>query len=57
LLRLQGTCHEIAFDLRKKDGSKLPVMISASEAREGEKVDYIKVTVFQASSGSSSSAA
>lgn len=48
LLRLQGFCHEIAFDLRKKDGSKLPVMISASEARDGGAVAYIKVTVFQA---------
>jgi sigma-B regulation protein RsbU (phosphoserine phosphatase) len=48
LLRLQGSCYEIAFDLRKKDGLKLPVMISAAEARASDTVKYIKVTVFQA---------
>ena len=49
LLRLQGVVDEIALDLLRADGSKLPVIANATEKRgdEGEHV-FTRLTVFKA---------
>lgn len=48
LLRMQGFAHEIAFDLLRADGVKLPVIASAAEKRDGEgRHLFTRLTLFQ----------
>ncbi|WP_279599227.1 PAS domain S-box protein [Methylobacterium sp. J-076] len=50
LLRLQGAFKEVAFDLLRADGTKLPVLANAVLRRdETGEVRFIRVTVFDAS--------
>lgn len=49
LLRLQGTVNEIALDLLRADGEKIPVIANASERRgaDGEHL-FTRLTLFKA---------
>ncbi|MDW5318471.1 PAS domain-containing sensor histidine kinase [Rhizobium sp. PL01] len=50
LLRVQGACEELAFDLKVRDGSKLAVNVSATESRRADTtLEFIRVAVFKAS--------
>ena len=49
LLRMQGFVHEIAFDLVRRDGSHLPVLVNTVEKRDGTGHPHIHwTTVFNA---------
>lgn len=49
LLRMQGHFDEVALDLRRADGSKLPVIANAMEKRNADnELMFIRVTLFQA---------
>jgi PAS domain S-box-containing protein len=50
LLRMQGFFNEVALDLVRANGSRLPVLVNAVERRdEAGRVRFIRVTVFNAS--------
>jgi PAS domain S-box-containing protein len=50
LLRMQGDVREIAVDLVRADGSRLPVLLNSSaQADETGAVDHVRTTVFDAS--------
>lgn len=49
LLRLQGTVQEIALDLVREDGSRLPVLLNASLDRDPTGAPHlVRIAVFQA---------
>jgi len=49
LLRIQGFAHEVALDLRKRDGSVLPVLVNAVAKRAGDgSVELLRYAVFSA---------
>jgi sigma-B regulation protein RsbU (phosphoserine phosphatase) len=49
LLRLQGFVNELAFDLLKSDGSKIPVIANAAEKRDSEgRHLFTRLTIFKA---------
>jgi sigma-B regulation protein RsbU (phosphoserine phosphatase) len=48
LLRMQGFCNEIAFDLKCKDGSILAVIVSATDDKDGNKTNFTRVAIFKA---------
>jgi PAS domain S-box-containing protein len=49
LLRIQGFFNEVALDLVRRDGSRLPVLVNAAERRhEGAATQFIRLTVFNA---------
>lgn len=50
LLRMQGFFNEVALDIVRADGSRLPVLANAIERRDGEgKLLFTRVSLFQAS--------
>lgn len=49
LLRMQGSFSEVAVDLARVDGQKLPVLVNAVERRDDEgRPLFIRITVFRA---------
>jgi sigma-B regulation protein RsbU (phosphoserine phosphatase) len=49
LLRMQGHFNEVALELVKKDGERLPVLVNAAERRDAAGVPlFIRLTVFNA---------
>ena len=49
LLRLQGRVNELAFDLLRPDGSKVPIIANAAEKRDSEERHILtRVTLFKA---------
>ena len=49
LLRMQGFFNEVALDLIKKDGERLPVLVNATERTDAAgKPQFIRLTVFNA---------
>ena len=49
LLRLQGFVHELAFDLLRSDGSKIPIIANAAEKRDSEgRHVFTRLTMFKA---------
>jgi len=48
LLRMQGQVREIAFDLRKHDGDRLPVLVNASQREYANVGAITRITVFDA---------
>src|SRR4051812_32035913 len=49
LLRMQGYFHEVALDLVRTDGGRLPVLVNATERRDaaGEQL-FTRLTIFNA---------
>lgn len=49
LLRMQGFFNEVALDIVRKDGERLPVLVNAAERRNAEgQPQFIRLTVFNA---------
>ena len=49
LLRLQGFVNELAFDLLRADGSKIPIIANAAEKRDAEgRHSFTRITLFKA---------
>ena len=49
LLRMQGHFNEVALELVKKDGERMPVLVNAAERRDAAGVPlFIRLTVFNA---------
>ena len=49
LLRLQGFVNELAFDLLREDGSKVPIIANAAEKRDTEgRHLFTRITLFKA---------
>jgi len=49
LLRLQGFVNELAFDILKSDGSKIPIIANAAEKRDAEgRHLFTRLTLFKA---------
>lgn len=49
LLRMQGFFNEVALDIVRKDGERLPVLVNATERRNAEgEPQFIRLTVFNA---------
>jgi phosphoserine phosphatase RsbU/P len=49
LLRMQGFYHEVALDMIRADGSKLPVLANAAERRDDDgNLLFTRITIFQA---------
>ena len=49
LLRMQGYFHEVALDLVKKDGARVPVLVNATERRDNTgNLLFIRLTIFNA---------
>jgi sigma-B regulation protein RsbU (phosphoserine phosphatase) len=49
LLRMQGFYHEVALDMIRADGSKLPVLANATERRDDDgSLMFTRITIFQA---------
>lgn len=49
LLRMQGFFNEVALDIVRKDGERLPVLVNATERKDVEgKPQFIRLTVFNA---------
>lgn len=49
LLRMQGFFNEVALDLVRQDGSRLPVLVNAAERRDGDGRHLLtRLTVFNA---------
>jgi phosphoserine phosphatase RsbU/P len=49
LLRMQGYFNEVALELVKKDGERMPVLVNAAERRDAAGVPlFIRLTVFNA---------
>ena len=49
LLRMQGSFNEVALDLLKMDGERLPVLVNASERLDPHgKPKFVRLTVFNA---------
>jgi phosphoserine phosphatase RsbU/P len=49
LLRMQGFFNEVALDLRTQDGRSLPVLVNATERRNGEgRHLFTRLTIFNA---------
>jgi phosphoserine phosphatase RsbU/P len=49
LLRLQGFVNELAFDLLRPDGSKVPIIANAAEKRDAEERHvFTRITLFKA---------
>jgi PAS domain S-box-containing protein len=48
LLRMQGFFNEVALDIVKADGGKLPVLVNAVDRRTGEAVSFVRITIFNA---------
>lgn len=49
LLRMQGYFNEVALELVKKDGDRMPVLVNAAERRDAAGVPlFIRLTVFNA---------
>jgi sigma-B regulation protein RsbU (phosphoserine phosphatase) len=49
LLRMQGFYHEVALDMIRADGSKLPVLANAAERRDDDgNLLFTRLTIFQA---------
>jgi sigma-B regulation protein RsbU (phosphoserine phosphatase) len=49
LLRMQGFFNEVALDFRMRDGGILPVLVNATERRDGEgKHLFTRITIFNA---------
>jgi PAS domain S-box-containing protein len=50
LLRMQGFFHEVALDLVRADGSRLPVLVNAVERRDEKgALRFVRITIFNAS--------
>lgn len=50
LLRMQGAFNEVALDIARPDGARLPVLVNAVERRDGEgKPLFVRITIFNAS--------
>jgi PAS domain S-box-containing protein len=50
LLRMQGFFNEVALDLVRADGSRLPVLVNAVERRDDDgQLRFIRITIFNAS--------
>ncbi|GAB1584095.1 MULTISPECIES: PAS domain-containing hybrid sensor histidine kinase/response regulator [Phyllobacteriaceae] len=50
LMRMQGFFHEVALDLVRADGSKLPVLVNAVERRDEKgALSFVRITIFNAS--------
>ncbi len=50
LLRMQGSFSEVALDLARADGGRLPVLVNAVERRDAAgKPLFVRITVFDAS--------
>jgi sigma-B regulation protein RsbU (phosphoserine phosphatase) len=48
LLRMQGFCNEVAFDLKCKDGSEIAVLASATEGGDTGGEHFTRVAIFKA---------
>ena len=49
LLRLKGVVNELALDLLRQDGSKIPVIANATEKRDAEgRHNFTRITLFKA---------
>ena len=49
LLRMQGFFNEVALDIVRKDGERLPVLVNAAERKDAEgQPQFIRLTVFNA---------
>jgi PAS domain S-box-containing protein len=50
LLRMQGFFNEVALDLKRADGTTLPVLVNAVERRdESGALRFVRITIFNAS--------
>jgi PAS domain S-box-containing protein len=50
LLRMQGHFNEVALEIVKADGSRLPVLVNAAERRDADgKAVFTRLTIFNAS--------
>ena len=48
LLRLQGSYNELALDLRREDGTVLPVLVNAVERRDAAGAIHMRLAIFNA---------
>jgi PAS domain S-box-containing protein len=48
LLRMQGAVREVAFDLVRRDGSPLPILVNATRREVNDETTVVRYTVFDA---------